>query len=75
MSPLHGSPDHIALRLKRAGLSVPRVVGVLDACGIGLGLLACAVMDASSGAGAFVLVFSLSTVLLVAGSLLWRTGT
>jgi UDP-GlcNAc:undecaprenyl-phosphate/decaprenyl-phosphate GlcNAc-1-phosphate transferase len=75
MSPLHGSPDHIALRLKRAGLSVPRVVGVLDACGIGLGLLAYAVMDASSGAGAFVLVFSLSTVLLVAGSLLWRTGT
>jgi UDP-GlcNAc:undecaprenyl-phosphate GlcNAc-1-phosphate transferase len=75
LSPFRGSPDHIALRLKRGGLSVPRVVGVLVACGIGLGLLAYAVMDASSDAAASVLLAGLSAALVVAGTLLRRMPT
>jgi UDP-GlcNAc:undecaprenyl-phosphate/decaprenyl-phosphate GlcNAc-1-phosphate transferase len=74
MSPFRGSPDHIALRLKGAGLSVPRVVGTVYASGIGLGVSAYAVMEASSDGAASVLVVGLSAALLVVASLLWRRG-
>src|SRR5260221_5976183 len=47
LSPFRGSPDHLALRLRRLGLSVEQTVGL--ACGLGvlLGLTAFAVMGAA----------------------------
>ncbi len=74
LSPFRGSPDHIALRLKRAGISVPRTVGLAYGCGAVLGAAAWAVMDASSNGTAAALLVALSAVLLTLASLLWRTG-
>jgi UDP-GlcNAc:undecaprenyl-phosphate GlcNAc-1-phosphate transferase len=37
--PWKGSPDHVALRLKVKGLSVPRIAGLLSALTFALGML------------------------------------
>ena len=74
LSPFRGSQDHIALRLKRKGLSVPRIVSLAYACSFALGLSAYAVMDAASEGAASAILVGLFAALLTLASLLWRTG-
>ena len=45
LSPLRGSPDHAALRLRRAGLTVKQAVAVAYAAGIALAMLDVALHD------------------------------
>jgi UDP-GlcNAc:undecaprenyl-phosphate GlcNAc-1-phosphate transferase len=67
VSPLRGSPDHFSYYLRRAGLSVPRVVGLSYGFAFVLGLAGLAVMQAAYEAMASFLVLAISAVLLVAG--------
>ncbi len=60
-----GSPDHLALRLRHLGLSVPRVTVLAYACAGGLGLIAMAVMfvDEAAAIGLVGAVAAMLTVL------------
>jgi UDP-GlcNAc:undecaprenyl-phosphate/decaprenyl-phosphate GlcNAc-1-phosphate transferase len=75
LSPFRGSQDHIALRLKRAGLSIPRVVGLAYAYGIVMGIAAIAMMEAWSDGTACLLFAALCVALVALASLLWRTDS
>ncbi len=74
LSPFRGSPDHLALRLRRAGMSVRQTVGVAYTTGVVFGLVGFAVMESTSAAAAMLVVMTLSALLLVIALLLRRTG-
>jgi UDP-GlcNAc:undecaprenyl-phosphate/decaprenyl-phosphate GlcNAc-1-phosphate transferase len=74
LSPFRGSPDHVALRLKRAGQSVARTVRTIYLAGLLLGLSGIAVMEAPNERSAALIVVSLAAVLLVAAGMLRRIG-
>jgi len=74
LSPFRGSPDHLALRLRRAGLSVAQVAGTAYGAGTAFGLVAYAVMESPSDAIASLVLVVSSTILLVGAILLRRTG-
>jgi UDP-GlcNAc:undecaprenyl-phosphate/decaprenyl-phosphate GlcNAc-1-phosphate transferase len=74
LSPFRGSPDHVALRLKRAGQSVARTVRTIYLAGLLLGLSGIAVMEAPDERSAALIVVSLAAVLLVAAGMLRRIG-
>jgi len=73
LSPFRGSPDHLALRLKRLGWSVERTVGTAYCAGAALGLAACGVMATTSEMTASMVVVASSGVLLATiGALWWK---
>jgi UDP-GlcNAc:undecaprenyl-phosphate GlcNAc-1-phosphate transferase len=73
VSPLRGSPDHFSYYLRRAGLSVPQVVGLSYGFAFVIGLAGLAVMQAAYEAMASFLVFAISASLLVAGMWIRRS--
>jgi UDP-GlcNAc:undecaprenyl-phosphate/decaprenyl-phosphate GlcNAc-1-phosphate transferase len=74
LSPFRGSPDHVALRLKRAGQSVARTVRTIYLASLLLGLSGIAVMEAPDERSAALIVVGLAAVLLVAAGMLRRIG-
>jgi UDP-GlcNAc:undecaprenyl-phosphate GlcNAc-1-phosphate transferase len=74
LSPFRGSPDHVALRLKRTGQSVARTVRTIYLAGLLLGSSGIAVMEAPDERSAALIVAGLAAVLLVAAGMLRRIG-
>jgi UDP-GlcNAc:undecaprenyl-phosphate/decaprenyl-phosphate GlcNAc-1-phosphate transferase len=70
-SPFRGSPDHLALRLKRLGWTIVEVVGTAYGVGAALGLVAFAVMSAGDVLQASLLVVATSGALLASTAFLW----
>ncbi|MGH7820774.1 MAG: MraY family glycosyltransferase, partial [Candidatus Binatia bacterium] len=71
LSPFHGSPDHLPLRLRRLGWSVERIAGAAYATGGVLGLAAFGVMETASSVLAAAIVVSSSAALAAAAFLVW----
>ena len=65
LNPLRGSPDHLALRLRRAGLSVRTVVGTVWAGGVVLGGLGLCNLFLDRRHSMFLLVGVAATLLMV----------
>jgi UDP-GlcNAc:undecaprenyl-phosphate GlcNAc-1-phosphate transferase len=74
LSPFRGSPDHFAIRLRRAGLSVRQVVGLTYVSGLLLGAVALLVMRTESSLRAGAILAALGCTALAVGVLLSRTG-
>lgn len=74
LSPFRGSPDHFALRLRRAGLSVKQTVGIAYAAGILLGFAGYALMGAANERSATTILIVLSMILLLSAVGLRKTG-
>lgn len=74
LSPFRGSPDHVALRLKRAGLSVVQTVGVTYAAGLLLALSGIALMEAPDNRTAALLVACIAAVLLAVAAGVRKIG-
>jgi UDP-GlcNAc:undecaprenyl-phosphate GlcNAc-1-phosphate transferase len=74
LSPLRGSPDHFALRLRRAGYGVRRTVLVTYAATLVLGAVGLATMNAPSDQAAMGIVMGLCVMLLVLAATLRKTG-
>lgn len=74
LSPLRGSPDHFALRLKRAGLGVRGAVGLSYAAATVLGAAGLAIMTADSDRQASLILLSLFAGAIAAALVLRRTG-
>lgn len=72
LSPFRGSPDHLALRLRRLGWSVEWVVGFAYLVGSVLGLAAFAVMETTRPMVALWIVVGSSAALVAAAGLIWR---
>ena len=71
LSPLRGSPDHLALRLRRLGWSVEKIVAVAYGAGVALALAAWVVMETASAVLASLVAFGSSGVLLVSIAVVW----
>lgn len=69
-APWRGSPDHVALRLRRLGLSVPRILAVVAMAGIGVGSLGVWLVRADQRLGALVAIGATLAGLGVAAILL-----
>lgn len=69
---IQGSPDHFALRLRRAGLSVNKTVNCSYAAGVVLGLAGIVCMLVPAPAGALAVFCSAAAVLAAAGFLLMK---
>jgi UDP-GlcNAc:undecaprenyl-phosphate GlcNAc-1-phosphate transferase len=69
-SPSRGSPDHFAIRLKRAGWSVPRIVASAAAAGTTFGLLGVASVFATPAASIGIAVVALLAVAAASVALL-----
>lgn len=74
LSPFRGSPDHFALRLRRAGFSVRQVVGMTYATGLALGLAGFSLMAAASERVGAVVLLLLSTSVAATATVLRKTG-
>ncbi len=75
LNPLRGSPDHLALRLKRAGLPVPAVVGTVWVGGVLLGCLGLFNLYLDRTLSIFLLVGVAATLLMAGMALsIERTG-
>jgi len=72
LSVIQGSPDHFALRLRRAGCSVTTTVLVSCAAGFVLGLLALASMLVQSPGAALAIFGGAALALIIAGLYLMR---
>lgn len=75
LSPFRGSPDHFALRLRRAGLGVKTTVLVAYGSAVALGFGGLALMTASNDRVAGWILALLSTTLLGLAAVLRRTGS
>ncbi len=71
LSPFRGSPDHLALRLRRLGWSVERVVTTAYATGAALGGAALALMHVTATFQALVIVAITSSALIGSALLVW----
>jgi UDP-GlcNAc:undecaprenyl-phosphate/decaprenyl-phosphate GlcNAc-1-phosphate transferase len=71
LSPFRGSPDHLALRLRRLGWGVGKIVAVAYAVGVALGCAAYAVMETASAGVASSLVVGSSGALLAVTAIVW----
>ena len=69
---IQGSPDHFALRVRRAGFSVRATVLLSCAAGGGLGLLGLASMLVRSTGAALAIIGAAALVLVIAGGCLMR---
>ena len=74
LSPFRGSPDHLALRLRRAGMSVRQTVAIAYTTGVVFGFAACAVMESTNEAIATLMLMTFSALLLFLALMLRRTG-
>ena len=74
LSLFRGSPDHLALRLKRSGLNVVQTVGVMYAAALVLAISGIAVMEAPDERGAALIVAGIGAVLLAVAAVLRRMG-
>jgi UDP-GlcNAc:undecaprenyl-phosphate GlcNAc-1-phosphate transferase len=74
LSPLRGSPDHFALRLRRAGFGVRHTVLVAYAATFVLCVVGLATMNAPNDNAAMGIVIGLCVMLLVLAAALRRTG-
>jgi UDP-GlcNAc:undecaprenyl-phosphate/decaprenyl-phosphate GlcNAc-1-phosphate transferase len=74
LSPFRGSPDHLALVLRRSGLSVVRTVTIVYLAGLLLGLSGIAVMEAPHERTAALAVATIAALLLVIAIRLRRIG-
>jgi UDP-GlcNAc:undecaprenyl-phosphate GlcNAc-1-phosphate transferase len=74
LSPFRGSADHFALRLTRAGFTVPQTVAIAYGIGAALGLAGLALMQAEHESGAGILLAGLSFASLVLLLVLKRIG-
>jgi UDP-GlcNAc:undecaprenyl-phosphate GlcNAc-1-phosphate transferase len=72
LSPFRGSPDHLALRLKRLGWTIVEIVGTAYGVGAALGVVAFGVMTTGDELQASLLVSVTSGALLASTVLLWR---
>ena len=75
LSPFRGSPDHLALRLRRAGLTVRQTVALAYGVGAILGSVAFAIMIAPTVEAAAAVFVVLSSLLVASLLVLWRTTT
>ena len=71
LSPFRGSPDHLALRLRRLGWSVEQVVNLAYGIGAALGLAALAVMEARSAVMALWIVIGFSGAIVASAVFIW----
>jgi UDP-GlcNAc:undecaprenyl-phosphate GlcNAc-1-phosphate transferase len=71
LSPFRGSPDHLALRLKRLGWTIVEVVGTAYGLSTALGVIAFGVMTAGDALHASLLVVASSCALLGSTAYLW----
>lgn len=72
LSPFRGSPDHAALRLRRAGWSVPAIVLAAYACTAGLGFAAWSLMTAATAWAALGALAAVGLAGATSAWLLWR---
>jgi UDP-GlcNAc:undecaprenyl-phosphate/decaprenyl-phosphate GlcNAc-1-phosphate transferase len=75
ISPFRGSSDHLALRLKRLGWSITRIVGTAYGFGAALGVAAFGVMAAGDAIRASSLVIVSSGALLASAAIVWSKGS
>jgi UDP-GlcNAc:undecaprenyl-phosphate GlcNAc-1-phosphate transferase len=75
LSPFRGSPDHLALRLKRLGWTIFEIVGTAYGVGAALGVVAFGVMTAGDALQASLLLVATSGALMASAGLLWRRSS
>jgi len=73
LSPFRGSPDHLALRLRRRGWSVEQTVGAAYGTTAALGLAAFILMETTSATIASLMLIGPSAAVLAVTAALWRT--
>lgn len=71
ISPFRGSPDHLALRLRRLGWSVEQIAGAAYAVGTALGLAAWGVMESTSTTVALLFAIGSSGALVASAAIVW----
>jgi UDP-GlcNAc:undecaprenyl-phosphate/decaprenyl-phosphate GlcNAc-1-phosphate transferase len=71
LSPFRGSPDHLALRLRRLGWSVPRIVMTSYGLGAALGVAAFAMMETTSSSVALSIAAGCSGCVAAAAAIVW----
>jgi UDP-GlcNAc:undecaprenyl-phosphate GlcNAc-1-phosphate transferase len=74
LSPFRGSPDHLALRLRRAGYSVAQTAGIAYALGVLFGLSGILVMECPSNRFAGLFIVGLGGLVLMTGNALRGRG-
>jgi UDP-GlcNAc:undecaprenyl-phosphate GlcNAc-1-phosphate transferase len=74
LSPFRGSPDHLALRLRRAGFSAAQTAAAGYGTAVVFGIAGIAVMESASKTAALLPLAALSSLLLVAALASKRWG-